>query len=161
MLNGMSAHSAIELPRWRFTVEDYERMGRAGILGEDDRVELLQGEIVAMARIGRVHAGVVDRLYHMLVRRLAGRASVRGQNPLRLAPHSEPQPDLVVVRSRHDYYQLAHPVPDDVLLVIEVAVHREPGDGTYARVTTAKPGEEVAATAFDDVALAVTDILGA
>ncbi len=116
----MSAQPTAE-DRWRFTVDEYERMGQAGIIKDGARVELLDGEIVNMTPIGPVHAGAINRLTRLLVRRLGDSAIVSVQNPLRLAPYSEPQPDIVVARPRADFYQLAHPTPDDVLLVIEVA----------------------------------------
>lgn len=106
--------------RRRFTVDEYEYMGQVAILKDDDRVELLDGEIVNMTPIGPVHAGAVTRIAELFFRRLAGRALVIVQNPLRLAPHSEPQPDIVIARRRDDYYQLGHPTAEDVLLVIEV-----------------------------------------
>lgn len=116
----MAADPMVDL-RWRFTVEDYERMGEVGIFDPADRVELLDGEIVVMSPIGPKHAGVVNRIAAYLFRRLDGRATVIVQNPLRLLPSSEPQPDLVVARFRRDFYQGAHPTADDVQLVIEVA----------------------------------------
>ncbi|MDQ3152407.1 MAG: Uma2 family endonuclease, partial [Actinomycetota bacterium] len=105
----------------RFAVEEYERMGEVGIFDPADRVELLDGEIVTMSPIGPKHAGVVNRIAAHLFRRLDGRATVIVQNPLRLLPRSEPQPDLVVASFRRDFYQSAHPTAEDVLLVIEVA----------------------------------------
>lgn len=120
-LDGMSGDATTGLVRHRFTVDEYERMGEAGILSEDDRVELLDGEIVEMTPIGPLHASVVDRLTRLLVQRLGDRAIVRVQNPLRLPPRSEPQPDLVVARERADFYQDGHPQPEDVLLCIEVS----------------------------------------
>ncbi|MGH3665792.1 MAG: Uma2 family endonuclease [Egibacteraceae bacterium] len=111
----------VEQARRRFTVEEYERMGAAGILGEDDRVELLDGEIVEMTPIGPRHAGCVNRLTRLLVASLGDRAVVAVQNPAHLSLRSMPQPDLVVARPRDDFYQLAHPTPADVLLLVEVA----------------------------------------
>ena len=96
-------------------------MREAGILGEDDRVELLEGEIVEMAPIGSRHAAVVDRLNALFARALEGRAIVRVQSPVRLSEVSEPQPDLALLRPRGDYYEGGHPGPGDVLLVVEVA----------------------------------------
>jgi Uma2 family endonuclease len=116
----MAADPMVEL-RWRFTVEEYERMGEVGIFDPADRVELLDGEIVTMSPIGPKHAGVVNGIAEHLIVRLAGRATVIVQNPLRLLPRSEPQPDLVVARFRRDFYRSAHPTAEDVLLVIEVA----------------------------------------
>ncbi len=107
--------------RHRFSVEDYERMGRAGILGEDDRVELIDGEIVDMAPIGPSHQGCVDFLTGLFWQHLRGRAVIRTQGPLRLGEHSQPQPDVLLLRWRDDHYRRAHPTAGDVLLLVEVA----------------------------------------
>jgi Uma2 family endonuclease len=96
-------------------------MGEAGILGEDDRVELIDGEILAMTPIGPRHAHCVRRLIALLTSRVATSAIVDVQNPLVLGEHSEPQPDVVLLRPRPDFYRHSHPGPQDVLLVIEVA----------------------------------------
>ena len=111
---------ALPVTRHRFTVEDYEQMGVAGILGEDDRVELIAGEIVDMSPIRPRHAACVNQATRLLSGQLgdAGRLSV--QNPVRLGDHDEPQPDLVVLRLGPDYTQ-SLPTPADVLLLIEVA----------------------------------------
>ena len=103
------------------TVEDYHRMGEAGILCEDDRVELIEGELIDMAPIGSSHAGKVIRISTLLGATLAGRALISLQNPLRLNERSEPQPDITVLRLRDDFYEKSHPQPEDVLLLIEVA----------------------------------------
>ncbi len=111
---------AIELRTRRFTVEDYHRMGEAGILTDDDRVELIEGEILEMSPIGSRHARCVDLLTALLVPAVQGRAIVRVQGPVRIPPRSEPQPDLALLRWRDDFYP--EPVgPGDVLLIIEVA----------------------------------------
>lgn len=107
--------------RYRFTVDEFGRMGEAGIFTEDDRVELIDGEILEMTPIGALHAGLVSRLAELLVTRLAGRAYVSIQNPVRLDAHTEPQPDLVVARRRKAFYTDRHPEPRDILLVVEVA----------------------------------------
>ena len=117
----MSAETTVDLVRRRFTVAEYERMGEAGILGQDDRVELLDGEIVQKTPIGPLHASIVDRLNRMLIQRLGDRAVVRIQNPLLAGPRSQPQPDISVVRARDDFYRSSHPDPAAVLLVVEVA----------------------------------------
>jgi Uma2 family endonuclease len=94
----------------------------AGILKEDDRVELIEGEIVAMSPIGSRHAGCVENIAAMLRRALPSEAvAVRTQNPVRLSQYSEPQPDISVVRPRADFYKTSHPTADDVLLLVEVA----------------------------------------
>ena len=113
---------AVQVQRWRFTVEDYHRMGEVGIFSEDDRVELLAGEIVEMPPIGPLHAGTVDRLTALFSARLGGEAIVRVQNPLLLrVEDSEPQPDVMLLHPRPDFYAHSHPEAQDVYLVIEVA----------------------------------------
>ena len=104
-----------------FTADEYYRLADVGILGEDDRVELLDGDIVQMTAIGSRHAACVDRLNVLLQPSVAGRAILRVQNPVRLDFRSEPEPDFAVLRLKADYYASAHPTPADVLLVIEVA----------------------------------------
>ena len=111
----------VQLLRRRFTASEYQRMGQAGILGEDDRLELLEGEIVEMAPIGSRHQATVDRLNRLFSRRAADEAMVRVQGPVRLGGDSEPQPDLILLRRRSDFYASAHPGPDDVLLLVEVS----------------------------------------
>ena len=96
------------------------KMGEAGIFTEDDRVELIDGEMVDMAPIGSRHASVVKRLNNRLATLAQGRAIVSAQDPLRLAPHSEPEPDLMLLKPRADFYSEAHPGAEDVLLLIEV-----------------------------------------
>ncbi|MGI8540679.1 MAG: Uma2 family endonuclease [Rubrobacteraceae bacterium] len=109
-----------EIVRRRFTVHDYHRMAEAGILHEDDRVELIEGEIVEMAAIGSRHFTCVNKLNHLLVRSVGdGEAIVSVQNPVRLDERNEPQPDLSLIRAR-DYRQSLLG-PEDVLLLIEVS----------------------------------------
>jgi len=88
----------------RFTVDEYHRMAEVGILGEDDRVELLDGEIVEMSPIGSRHAAAVTRLQRLLGRLAGDRAIVRVQQPVRLDSYSEPEPDVAVVEPRDDFY---------------------------------------------------------
>jgi Uma2 family endonuclease len=109
------------VPRRRLTVAEYRRLGQVGILGEDDRVELLEGQLVDMSPIGPRHAIVVDELVHTLAAAVGQRAYVRGQNPVTLDSGSEPQPDIAVVKRRWIGYPNAHPGPSDIFLLIEVA----------------------------------------
>jgi Uma2 family endonuclease len=112
---------AVMLRRYRFTVDQYERLAQAQVLTECDRVELLDGEIVEMSPIGDRHASVVSRLTHLFVNRLGDRGMVWAQNPISLrVVRSMPQPDVVLARPRADFYATAKPGPDDVLLLIEV-----------------------------------------
>ena len=112
---------AIGSTRRQFSVTDYHRMADAGILGEDDRVELIAGEVVDMSPIGTRHAACVDRLTMALTRQAGSTAIVRVQSPIQLDDYSEPQPDLALLRMRDDFYMYSHPMPTDVLLLIEVA----------------------------------------
>ncbi len=107
--------------RFRYTIADYHRMAEVGILKEDDRVELLEGEIAVMTPIGRRHAACVDRLTRILVMRCGDEAIVRVQNPVVLSEDSEPEPDLALLRPQDDFYASAHPRPLDIFLVVEVA----------------------------------------
>lgn len=110
----------VRLLKRHFTVEEYHRMAQAGILSEDDRVELVEGEIVEMVPIGSRHAACVGRLTALFSAVQTG-GIVWVQNPIRLGEHSEPQPDLTLLRPRGDFYASGHPGPQDVLLVVEVA----------------------------------------
>lgn len=109
------------LKRHRLTVDDYGRMGEAGVFAPDARVELIDGEVIDRAPIGTRHAAAVTRLDHLLQRAVGDRAIVRSQNPLRLGDRSEPEPDLQLLLPRADFYASAHPAAGDVLLLIEVA----------------------------------------
>lgn len=111
-----------EIDRFRFTVDDYDRMAEAGILHEDMRVELIDGEIVQMAAIGLRHMTAVDEATRLIVPQLFPMSDLRVsvQNPIRLGRRDEPQPDLMVYRKRADRVG-ARLTPADVLLVIEVS----------------------------------------
>ncbi|MBV9280113.1 MAG: Uma2 family endonuclease [Chloroflexi bacterium] len=112
---------ALHVTRRRFTADEYHQMAEAGILLEDDRVELIEGEIVEMSPIGRHHASAVNRLTNLFVPTFADVAIVSVQNPIRLSDDTEPQPDLTLLRPRSDFYDAGHPGPEDILLVVEVA----------------------------------------
>ncbi len=105
--------------RRRFTVHDYHRMAEAGILHEDDRVELIGGEILEMSPIGGRHAACVREINHLLSRQLGDELRVDVQSPVGLDEQEEPQPDLAVIRARN--YGRSLPTLEDVLLLIEVA----------------------------------------
>jgi Uma2 family endonuclease len=117
------------LKTYRFTVDEYHRMGEVGIFSEDDRVELLAGAIVEMSPIGPLHAGTVARLTALFSARLGDQVIVWVQNPLLLRDEdSELQPDVVLLHPRADFYTHAHPEAHDVYLVIEVADTSLEGD---------------------------------
>jgi len=113
--------SADVMTRHRFTVDEYHRMGEAGIFSEDDRVELINGEIVEMTPIGSQHAGLVRRLDRWLQRWIGDEVLVSAQQPVKIATDGEPVPDIAILRPRADDYTGSHPTPEDTLLVIEVA----------------------------------------
>ena len=108
-------------PRYRWAVEEYHKMAEVGLLTEDAGVELIEGDIVEMAPIGSGHGGKVNRFIHLFSRLLGDSAIVAAQNPVVLDKWSEPQPDIAVLRWRDDFYESAHPGPEDILLVVEVA----------------------------------------
>lgn len=107
--------------RRSFTVDDYHAMARAGILGEDDRVELIEGEIVVMSPVGSRHAACVDILAESLIRAVDHRTSIRVQSPISLDETTELEPDVCVLVRRDDAYSESLPQPADVLLIIEVS----------------------------------------
>lgn len=114
--------AAVMPARHKLDVHDYERMVLVGILGEQDRVELIRGEILDMAPIGQGHEGTVNALTQALVLACQGRAIVSVQNSLRLDRWSVPQPDFAVFRYRADFYlEGTRPTPADALLLVEVA----------------------------------------
>lgn len=106
------------VPR-RFSVDDYHQMVEAGILCEDDRVELINGEILEMSPVGGRHVARVNRINRMLVERLGDAAIVSIQNPIRLGRYQEPEPDVAVIRRRSYGDEL--PGTEDVLLLMEVS----------------------------------------
>jgi Uma2 family endonuclease len=130
----------VVLPRARrFTVAEYERMVEAGVFRSDDRVELIEGEIIEMTPLGNPHASVVDRLTTLMVRLVGDRAIVRVQGPVRFVGlHSRPQPDLVLLAPRADYYAGGAPGTREIFLLIEamdtsVAYDRRRKTPLYAR----------------------------
>ena len=111
---------AIALQKRRFTADDYQHMGRTGILSRHDRVELIDGEVVAMTPIGPRHNAAVNRGTRALVLAAGRDAVVQPQGSVRLDGYHEPQPDLVLLRPRTDY--ASHlPEPADILLIVEIA----------------------------------------
>lgn len=103
------------------SVKEYHLMAEAGILKKEDRIELIQGEIIHMSPIGSKHAGQVNRLVNLLASLLFGKVVVTAQNPVQLNDFSEPEPDIAILKYRKDYYSEAHPKPEDVYILIEVA----------------------------------------
>lgn len=110
-----------QLERWHFNVDQYYRLAEAGVLQPDDRVELIDGEIIRMPPIGSPHAARVTRISYLLHDVFQGRAIISVQNPVRLDDFSEPVPDVALLQPREDFYAAHHPTPEDVLLIVEVS----------------------------------------
>jgi Uma2 family endonuclease len=110
-----------EITRRLFTTRDYHRMGEAGILTPEDRVELIYGEIVAMTPPGPPHGSGVDRATRELVLTLGDKAIVRVQGAVELNDYNEPEPDIVLLRPKDDFYYGKQPGPGDIFLVVEIA----------------------------------------
>jgi Uma2 family endonuclease len=124
--------------RHRITVEEYHRMAEVGLLAPDARVELIEGEIIDMAPIGNPHNSAVDRLNQWLTVAVLGQAIVRVQGSFRLSGFTEPQPDIILLKPREDFYWSRFATGDDTLLVIEVSdstfhYDREIKEPLYAR----------------------------
>jgi Uma2 family endonuclease len=107
--------------RHRITVDEYHRMAEVGLLAPEARVELIDGEIIDMAPIGPPHESIVDYLNRLLVRAVGDQAIVRVQGSVRLSRSTEPQPDLLLLRPRLDFYRHRHAAGEDTLLAIEVS----------------------------------------
>jgi putative restriction endonuclease len=110
----------IPRPRFRWSVDDYEKLFRHGILTENHKVELIRGEIVPKMSIGDLYASCLKRLPELFFDLVRKSATSSIQDPIRLAD-SEPEPDFALLKRRADYYASGKPTPIDVLLVIEVA----------------------------------------
>jgi len=111
----------VEVSKKLFTVDEYYRMAEAGILTPEDRVELIDGEIIEMCPIGNRHAGCVNMAAEVLIGAFRGRAVVSVQNPLQLNNYTEPMPDVVLLKPREDRYRSKKSMAEDALLVIEVS----------------------------------------
>jgi hypothetical protein len=111
----------IPLTQRRFTVAEYDQMIAAGILTEDERIELIEGMIAEMSPIGVRHVACINRLTALLTELLGRTAIVSVQNPVHIGERSEPQPDVTVLRPRSDFYGQALATAADVFLLIEVA----------------------------------------
>ncbi len=108
------------LERRKFTLEEYHRLGEMGFLGEDDRVEFMDGEIVEMSPVGKAHNACINRNTRNLVQRLSDRAVVSVQNSV-IILENEPLPDIAILRPNPTYYADRLATPKDILLIIEVA----------------------------------------
>ncbi len=112
---------SLELLKRQFNVKEYNEMPRAGILKENERLELIRGEIFRMSPVGRHHSAYVNRLTQLFSQRLDDRVLVSVQNPVELDDYSEPQPDIALLAPKADFYESGHPKPADIFLIVEVA----------------------------------------
>ena len=112
---------SVQLLRRLFTVDQYYQMLESAILTENERVELIRGEIVKMSPIGIHHSACVKRLNELFFLRLAKTVTVGIKHPVRLNDNSEPEPDVALLQRKPDFYDTQHPQPEDVFLLIEVS----------------------------------------
>lgn len=105
----------------RFTIAEYHRLTELGFFGEDDRIELIEGQLIHRAAKGTAHSVCETRLERELFKLLGERATLRGQQPIILPDDSEPEPDRAIVQNRPDDYLSSHPTTADILLLIEIA----------------------------------------
>jgi len=110
-----------EITRKLFTVDEYHRMGEAGVFAPEERVELIDGEVIQMSPVGHRHIVCVNRATKLFIVAFGDNAVVSPQNPVRLSNWTEPQPDLAVFKPRADFYAAARPTLDDILLVVEIS----------------------------------------
>ena len=122
-------NAVLPLARHKLSVEDYHRMGEAGILGPESRVELIEGELIDMAPIGSLHISVVNTLSTFFVHGIGHSGIVSTQNSIHLSSDTEPQPDIAILKPRPDKYRAALPTAADILLLIEVADSSAAYDG--------------------------------
>jgi len=111
----------MEAMTYKFTAEQYQLMGKAGVFHPETRVELINGEIVIMSPIGLKHSVTINRLTRFLIKNIDEAGIVSIQNSFRIPDYSEPEPDIVILRPRDDFYANKFPLPEDILLIIEVA----------------------------------------
>jgi Uma2 family endonuclease len=116
------SNPAIQFPqRHPITVREYFYMGEKGVLDPDARIELIEGELFDMSPIGPPHSSKVNRIIRLFSKVAGEKAIVSAQNPVILGDISAPQPDLALLRWREDFYEQAHPGPEDILVLVEVA----------------------------------------
>lgn len=121
MVTQTKPRPAATLEPWRFTVDQYYAMAKAGILKKEDRVELIDGVIVAMAPIGNRHLATTDRCTKIFIEAVGGRAIVRVQGSVTFDDRTMPEPDLTLLKPRDDFYASEAAGPGDVLLIVEVS----------------------------------------
>ncbi|MEM6965267.1 MAG: Uma2 family endonuclease [Bacteroidota bacterium] len=111
----------LQLKRYKITIDEYYKMAEVGILKPEDRVELIEGEILTMSPINTPHMGMVNMLTRILYQRLIDDYTISVQNPLRINSNTLPEPDFVIAKFRKDGYSNQAITPQATFLVIEVA----------------------------------------
>ena len=107
--------------RRKFTIDEYHQLVELGFFNENDRIELIRGEIIEMAPKRAPHSVCNSILFGELYKLLSERANVRGQEPITLPSNSEPEPDVVIAKKKADNYLSTHPTVEDIILVIEIS----------------------------------------
>lgn len=128
------------LPDFKWTLEQYHHMIEAGVLTEDQRVELLFGKIVEMSPIGRFHAACVKQINRYFHKKMGDSVTIGIQDPVTLLGESEPEPDISILKYRNDNYVSRHPQGDDILLLIEVSDQTLQKDRTVKKTIYALAG---------------------
>jgi Uma2 family endonuclease len=111
----------LQINRKHFTIDEYHKLAETGIIKPTDRVELIEGDIITMSPIKSKHAGIVDAIAEFLIHTLYRKATIKIQNPMSIGNNSEPEPDIIIAKHKQDHYRSAHPTPEEVYLLIEVA----------------------------------------
>jgi Uma2 family endonuclease len=118
---------------WRWTCDDYDRMAQLGILSHDERVELIDGEVISLAPIGPSHrSAMVDLVTRLILLRdvLGPDYYIMPESPIRLGNDLNPQPDIAVAYGRSEEYRKRHPGPSDLRLIVEISDSSLRGDRT-------------------------------
>jgi len=105
----------------RFTVQEYYHLAEAGILAPDERVQLIEGEVLIMSPQGPRHASAITRANNCFSRLLSDNVVVRIQAPIHIDKHSEPEPDVVLAKPDPKEYSDHHPAPKEILFVMEIS----------------------------------------
>lgn len=117
----MNAMTESGVMKHRLTVDEYYRMAEVGLLAPDARVELIDGEIVDMPPMGSPHGGTGMLLIQRFTKAVSEAAIVSAGSTLILGKYSAPQPDLMLLHPRDDFYRRSNPTPSDVLLLLEIS----------------------------------------
>lgn len=113
---------ASNITRKLFTFDDCLRMAETGVLSPEERVELINGDLLVVRPAGPRHGAAIDRTADAMRERLRGKALIRAQGTVVLDVHAAPLPDIALLKPRDDYYSSKNPGPTDILLIVEVSI---------------------------------------